>query len=115
MILIKQWHIYIVNLEPRVGTKPGKQRPCLSIQPAEFCLHGLPSTVILPITTQLIDRAFPLRVRIPGNTAGLHDDSDIIIDQMLAWDNALIGKEIGKLPEHLIVETREALRDFLDL
>ena|SRR3990167_4989610 len=112
----KQWYLYIVNLEPRIGTKPGKQRPCLSIQPSEFCINGLDSTVVLPITTQLIDHAFPLRVRIPKEiVAGLHQDSDIIIDQILAWDNDLFQKEVGKLPDYLIDETKLALQDFLDL
>src|SRR5215471_10122567 len=31
----RRWHDYIVDLEPRTGTKPGKQRPCLAIQPTE--------------------------------------------------------------------------------
>ena len=111
----KQWHLYIVDLEPRVGTKPGKQRPCLAIQPNEFGLYGLKSTVILPITTKLVDDAFPLRIRIPKNMAGLHSDSDIVVDQMLAWDNHLFQEEIGKLPELLIEQTKLALVDFLDL
>lgn len=115
MIVPNQWHIYTVDLEPRVGTKPGKQRPCLSIQPNEFGLHGLGSTVVLPITTNLTNDAFPLRIRIPKKMAGLHKDSDIIIDQILAWDNAFFQKEVGKLPDFLIDETKLALKDFLDL
>ena len=115
MIVPKQWYIYTVNLEPRIGTKPGKQRPCVAIQPNEFGLNGLESTIILPITTNLIDYVFPLRIRIPKQTAGLHKDSDIIIDQILAWDNSLFQKEIGLLPERLIEETKSALKNFLDL
>ncbi len=115
MIIPKQWHIYVVNLEPRVGTKPGKQRPCLSIQPNEFGLSGLESSVVLPITTNLINNAFPLRVRIPKETAGIHKDSDIIIDQILAWDNSLFQNAVGILPNFLIDEVKLALNDFLDL
>ncbi|SRR5579883_1517726 len=115
MMIPKQWHVYTVDLEPRVGTKPGKQRPCLAIQPNEFSLNGLESTVVLPITTNLINDAFPLRVRIPKEMAGLHKDSDIIMDQILAWDNTLFQNEIGKLPDFLIHEVRLALKDFLDL
>ena len=55
----QQWHVYVVDLEPRVGTKPGKQRPCLVIQPTPFAAAGLPSTVVLPLSTRLIDDAFP--------------------------------------------------------
>ena len=43
----RRWHVYIVDLEPRIGTKPDKQRPCLAIQPPEFGEGGLRSTVVL--------------------------------------------------------------------
>ena len=52
-MLPRRWHLYIVNLEPRVGTKPGKQRPCLAVQPSEFGEAGLESTVVLPLTTRI--------------------------------------------------------------
>ena len=50
----KRWHVYVVALDPRVGTKPGKQRPCLAIQPTEFGEAGLLSTVVLPLTTRIV-------------------------------------------------------------
>lgn len=112
----KQWHLYVVDLEPRVGTKPGKQRPCLAIQPVEFTEAGLTSTVVLPLTTKIVpEDAFPLRVRIPQGTAGLGQESDVMIDQILAWDNTLFRRELGVLPEALREEIRSALADFLDL
>ncbi len=112
----RQWLLYIVDLEPRVGTKPGKQRPCLAIQPTEFSEAGLASTVILPLTTNLAPGdAFPLRVRIPRGTCGLESDSDVLVDQILAWDNSLFRRELGLLPEALIENIKTALRDFLDL
>jgi mRNA interferase MazF len=112
----KQWHLYIVDLEPRVGTKPGKQRPCLAIQPTEFSEAGHPSTVILPITSKIIKgETFPLRVNIPKGTTGLLHTSDILIDQILAWDNTLFRQELGVLPDSLMDEVKRALKDFLDL
>jgi mRNA interferase MazF len=112
----KQWHVYTVDLEPRVGTKPGKQRPCLVIQPNEFAQGGLKSTVVLPLTTKIIlGDTFPLRIKIPQGIAGLTHPSDILIDQILAWDNSLFRQELGVLPEALIQDVRAALRDFLDL
>jgi len=89
-LLPRRWHLYIVDLEPRVGTKPGKQRPCLAIQPSEFGEAGLESTVVLPLTTKVSkEDAFPLRVRIPAGTCGLERDSNVLVDQILAWDNSL--------------------------
>jgi mRNA interferase MazF len=111
----QQWHVYVVDLEPRVGTKPGKQRPCLAIQPTPFAAAGLPSTVILPLSTRLIGDAFPLRVRVAKGTCGLTADSDVLVDQILAWDNGLFRRDMGELPEAIRVEIRSAVRECLDL
>jgi mRNA interferase MazF len=110
-----QWHVYVVDLEPRIGTKPGGQRTCLAIQPTPFAVAGLASTVILPISTRLVDDAFPLRVRVLKGTCGLTADSDLLIDQILAWDNALFRRDMGELPESLQQDVRAAVREFLDL
>jgi len=115
-VLPRRWHLYIVDLELRVGTKPGKQRPCLAIQPSEFGEAGLESTVILPLTTKTVQQdAFPLRVRIPKGTCGLERESDILVDQILAWDNSLFHRELGLLPEALVERVTAALKDFLDI
>jgi mRNA interferase MazF len=112
----KRWHVYVVALEPRVGTKPGKQRPCIAIQPTELGEAGLDSTVILPLTTKIAQEdARPLRVRVPGGVCRLSKDSDAMIDQILAWDNSLFREDLGLLPEAIQEEIRAALRDFLDL
>ena len=111
----RRWHVYVVDLEPRVGTKPGKQRPCLAIQPSAFAESGLPSTVVLPLTTRLVADAFPLRVRLPRGVCGLTADSDLLVDQILAWDNELFRRDLGELPEALQDDVRRAVREFLDL
>ena len=111
-----QWHLYVIDLEPRVGSKPGKQRPALAVQPSEFGEAGLGSTVIIPITTRIIDGdAFPLRVRIAKGTTALKESSDLLIDQILAWDNTLFRREIGPIPQTLRARVKDALREFLDL
>lgn len=112
----RQWHVYVVDLEPRVGTKPGKQRPCIAVQPSEFNEAGLQSTVVVPLTTKLTKgNAFPLRIRIPKGTCGLKTTSDALIDQILAWDNQLFRKDLGTLPEAIQDKIKSALLDFFDL
>lgn len=112
----KQWHLYIVDLEPRVGSKPGKQRPCLNIQPSAFSAAGLPSSVILPLTTKLSkENTFPIRVSVPQGVCGLRTKSEVMIDQMLAWDHELFSEDLGEVPLELQSEVKLALREFLDL
>lgn len=111
-----QWNMYIVDLEPRIGSKPGKQRPCICLQPTEFCLAGLNSAIIIPLTTKIIQGStFPIRVRIPKGTCGINQDSDALIDQMLAWDISLFRQDLGTIPEGLQRVIKSAVKDFLDL
>ena len=116
MITPKRWHIYIVDLEPRVGSKPVKQRPCIAIQPSEFAQWGLPSTVILPLTSKISsENTYPLRVSIPKATCGLKDPSEALVDQILAWDNSLFREDLGEVPVAIQDEIKLAVREFLDI
>ena len=54
-------------------------------------------------------------MRVPKGTCGLAHDSEVLVDQILAWDNSLFHKELGILPEALIEKVSAALRDFLDI
>lgn len=110
----KQWHVYIVDLEPRIGTKPGKQRPCVCVQPTAWAELGLPSSVILPLTTKIKGKdAAPLRVTFPANTCGLQESSEALVDQILAWDHSLFRKDLGEIPLALQEDLKNALKEFL--
>jgi len=80
-LLPHRWHVYVVDLQPRIGTKPGKQRLCLAVQSDELAEAGLASTVVLPLTTWATEGdAFPLWVRVPKGTVGVDRDSDLLVD-----------------------------------
>ena len=112
----QRWHLHVVALGAVVGTKPGKQRPCRAIQPTESGEAGLPSTVVLPLTSRVVrEDVFPLRVRIPAGVCGLSRDSDVLVDQMLAWDNARFRRDLGPAPEAVRDEVRRAWLECLDL
>ena len=116
MIAPQRWHVYIVDLNPRIGSKPGKQRPCICIQPTEFCAAGLESALIIPLTTNLQkEDAFPIRVRIPKGTCGLEKTSEALLEQILAWDVSLFKQDLGLIPEGLQEVLKAAIKDFLDI
>ena len=110
-----RWTIYTVDLGQRVGSRPGKLRPCLAIQPSGFGDGLLPSTVVLPLTTRVIADAFPMRVHIPAGVAGLRAPSDVMVDQVFACGNEWFRRRVGELPEALRDDVSAALREFLDL
>jgi len=78
--------IWLANLNPGRGSEPGKTRPVLILQNQALLDADHPSTLVIPLTTNLVEDAEPLRVRIPA-TNKLHKDSDLLIDQLRAIDN----------------------------
>jgi len=107
--------IWLADLDPRRGTEPGKTRPVLIIQSQALLDASHPSTVIIPLTTNVIDDAEPLRIRIPASGRMRHD-SDLLIDQLRAIDNRrLVQGPIARLSNALIAKAAEAIGEILDL
>jgi mRNA interferase MazF len=92
--------IWLANLNPTKGAEPGKTRPVLVLQDQALLDIAHPSTLIIPLTTNLIEQAYPLRIRIAAQDE-LKNDSDLLIDQLRTIDNrrlvqgplATIGQE----------------------
>ena len=85
--------IYLANFSPSRGTEPGKVRPCIVMQSNLLNDVGHPSTIVIPLTTQLIDDAAPLRYRL-ASREGLKCDSDVMLDQTRTGDNRRISGDI---------------------
>ena len=83
---IKTGEIWLANLNPGKGTEPGKTRPVLILQDQALLDIFHPSTLIIPLTTNLIENAYPLRIRIRAQH-DLKENSDLLIDQIRAIDN----------------------------
>jgi len=107
--------VWLANLDPRRGTEPGKTRPVLIVQSQALLDAGHPSTLIVPLTTTLVDDAEPLRIRVPA-AGRLRRASDLLIDQFRAIDNRrLVQGPLARLSPGLMTRVGEALRDVLDL
>lgn len=83
---LKKGEVWLANLDPSKGTEPGKTKPVLILQDQVLLDIAHPSTLIIPLTTNLIDNANPLRIRINAQNR-LEKDSDLLIDQIRAIDN----------------------------
>lgn len=84
--MLEHGEIRLANLNPGRGSEPGKIRPVLILQSQALLDAKHPCTLILPLTTHLIDDAEPLRLRVAAQ-GGLNKDSDLLIDQLRAIDN----------------------------
>ena len=107
--------VWLANLNPMRGTEPGKTRPVLIVQAQALLDADHPSTVIIPLTTKLVDDAEPLRLRVAA-TGRLRQDSDLLIDQLRAIDNhRLVQGPMMKLSSTLMARVQEAIAEVLDL
>lgn len=82
----KHGEIWLANLNPGKGTEPGKIRPVLILQNQALLDADHPSTLIVPLTMNLVEDAEPLRIRITAD-GKLGNDSDLLLDQLRAIDN----------------------------
>ncbi len=107
--------IWLANLNPGRGTEPGKTRPVLIVQSQALLDVDHPSTLVVPLTTRLIDDAAPLRLRVLAG-GDLAQDSDLLLDQLRAIDNnRLVKGPLQRCSETLLAEVDQALREVLDL
>lgn len=114
-MLIKQFEIWIADLNPQIGTEPGKTRPVLVVQTDLLNKLPHPSTIICPITTSVEEDADILRVHLKKGMANLHENCDIMIDQIRAIDNKRLIKKVGNLPAEFIDPIKENIMIILDI
>ncbi len=112
---INQFEIWIADLNPRIGTEPGKSRPVLVVQTNLLNKIPHPSTIACPITSNVQLEAEILRVHLKKGIANLHEDGDVMIDQIRAIDNKRFVKKVGKLPDNLIDIVKENIAVVMDL
>lgn len=108
----KQFDIWLADLNPAIGTEPGKTRPVVIIQ-TDLLNGSHLSTIVCPITTNVQPAAEILRIHL--NKKQLPQLSDILVDQPRAIDNKRFIKRLGKLTTGQILQLKESLKIILDL
>ncbi len=105
---INQYQIYLVNLDPTIGSEIRKTRPCVLISPNEMNKY-LQTVVIAPMTTS--SKNYPTRVEIK------HDNKTgrIVLDQIRTIDKQRIIKTLGSLSKREIKEVKNRFKEtFVD-
>ncbi|HKX30704.1 MAG TPA: type II toxin-antitoxin system PemK/MazF family toxin [Blastocatellia bacterium] len=92
-VVAKRFDLFLVNLDPTIGSEIKKTRPCVIISPDEMN-RNINTVIVAPMTTK--GRAYPTRVayRFQGKQ-GL-----IVLDQVRTVDKARLVKRVGHLESH---------------
>jgi len=85
---VKRGEIWLVNLDPTVGSEIRKSRPCVIVSPPELNRY-LRTVIVAPMTS----KGFAAPFRVPLTHAGTK--GLIVLDQLRAVDKMRLAKRLG--------------------
>ena len=106
--------IWLANLNPsKKANEVGKIRSVLIFQNDEINKSTYPTTIVIPLSTSLIDDAEPLRYRI-GARERLEKNSDLLLAHIRSVDNSRLIEKIASLEQKEMDEIGKLLSEILN-
>jgi mRNA interferase MazF len=102
-VVVKRFDVYLIHLDPTVGSEIKKTRPCLIISPDEMNRH-IRTVIVAPMTTA--GKAYPTRV--PCEFQG--KKGQIVLDQIRTIDKSRLSKKIGTVDPEIQAEVISTLQ-----
>jgi len=103
-MVINRFEIYLVNLDPTIGHKIRKIRPCVVVSPNEMN-HHIRTLIVAPMTTK--GQAYPTRV--PCKFKGKR--GQIILDQLRTIDSVRLVKKLGRISQKTASDVLAVLQE----
>lgn len=102
-LVIRRFEVYLINLDPTVGSEIKKTRPCLIISPDEMNRH-IRTVIVAPMTTA--GKAYPTRVscEFQGRRG------QIVLDQIRTIDKSRLLKKAGTIGPQVQAEVISTLQ-----
>jgi mRNA interferase MazF len=103
-VVAKRFDVYLVDLDPAVGSEIRKTRPCLIISPDEMN-RFIRTLIVAPMTT--VAREYPTRIkcRFRGK------EGEIVLDQIRTVDKSRLVKKLGSLDRDTCTEVLDTLQE----
>ena len=105
-VVINQYEVFLVELDPTKGHEIKKTRPCLVISPNEMN-HNINTIIIAPMTTK--SHQFPTRVELSFN----NKQGWIVLDQIRTIDKVRLIKKLGRIEKKEIIKVKKVLKEML--
>lgn len=105
-MVIRQYEVYFISLDPDIGHEIKKARPCVIISPDEMN-KNISTVIIAPMTTQSL--FYP--TRIPLKFTG--KEAWIVLDQLRTVDRKRLIKKLGKIDQKIINQVKPIIKEML--
>jgi len=109
----KRGDVYLVNLDPTVGSEIKKTRPAVIIQ-NDVGNQYSPITIIAPLTSGA-EALYPVEVLVKAPEGGLSNDSLVLLNQIRAVDKRRLVKHLGTLKAETLRQVDRAITISLGL
>lgn len=103
-VVVKRFDVFLVNLDPTIGSEIKKTRPCVVISPDEMNRY-IATVIIAPMTTK--GRTYPTRVACQFQGK----DGQIVLDQIRTIDKTRLVKKIGQISQDEQVAVLDTLAE----
>jgi len=114
MVEIKRGDIWLVNLDPTIGHEIKKSRPAVIIQ-NDLGNKYSPITIIAPITSQRIEKVYPIEVILAKKSSGLEKISKVLLNQIRAIDKKRLIKRLGNADYETMAKVDNSIKISLGL
>jgi len=101
---VKRGEIWLVALDPTVGSEIKKARPCVVMSPPELNQH-LRTVIVAPMTS----KGFAAPFRVAVTHAGVK--GQIVLDQIRAVDKVRLTKRLGIVPAKTLASALRTLQE----
>ena len=101
---MKRGDIWLVNLDPTVGSEIQKSRPCVVVSPEELNAH-LRTVIVAPMTS----KGFSAPFRVPVTHAG--SKGLIVLDQLRTVDKVRLFKRQGAVSSKTLISVLATLQE----
>jgi mRNA interferase MazF len=103
-LVAKRFEVYLVNLDPTIGSETKKTRPGLIISPDEMNKH-INRVIIAPMTSKGNDYPTRVKCKFKGKAG------KIVLDQIRAIDKSRLVKKLGNIDNKTQVEVLKVLSE----
>jgi mRNA interferase MazF len=102
-MVVNRFDVYLINLDPTVGSEIQKARPCLIISPDEMNKY-IRTVIVAPLTTAGKD--YPTRVSCKFKKK----KGQIVLDQIRTIDKIRLIKKLGSIDSQTQLEVISVLQ-----
>ncbi|AEF83438.1 type II toxin-antitoxin system PemK/MazF family toxin [Leadbettera azotonutricia] len=105
-MVMKQYEIYLVNLEPTIRHEIQKTRPCVIVSPDEMNEH-IETIIIAPMTKKSYNYPTRIEINFQSKTGW------IVLDQIRTVDKKRLIRKIGELDKSKATEIKDIIMEML--